>query len=207
MEEHMTKRKTAAQKTRKRIIEACRKLIREKGFDHISVDDIATEAGVAKGSFYTYFKRKEDVIEALTESDFYRLAELADAVPDRSLPEKLRWYCHEFLSMIEAGGVEVVRQWIRNNVSPTPIPGKTDLTKYQFDDRAVCAMLTAAQERGELRRDAPAEELAVLINSQLYGLMLVWCMSGEAVVGSEWTDRFCNELLTGALARWINQAS
>ena len=61
MDKKMTKRQVAALETRKKIIEAARIVISKKGFEAVSIDDIMTEAGLGKGTFYTHFERKEDV--------------------------------------------------------------------------------------------------------------------------------------------------
>lgn len=50
---------------REEIIEAAKKLIMQKGYRKTSVEDITNEVGIAKGSFYTYFKSKDFLIETL----------------------------------------------------------------------------------------------------------------------------------------------
>lgn len=57
----MSKRK---EETRKRIIAAAGKGIREHGYGGIGVDGIAKEAGVTSGAFYGHFKSKDNVFEA-----------------------------------------------------------------------------------------------------------------------------------------------
>ena len=42
-------------------------LFTEKGFQKTSISDIVNEAGVAKGTFYYYFKSKEEVMDAIIE--------------------------------------------------------------------------------------------------------------------------------------------
>ena len=54
----MTKRQEIAQETRRRIYTTACSLIEEKGFANVSVEDITRACGVAKGTFYVYFKRK-----------------------------------------------------------------------------------------------------------------------------------------------------
>ena len=56
-------RKEQAELTRKKIIEAAKELNQEKQISEISVEDITKKANVSKGSFYTYFNKKEDVVE------------------------------------------------------------------------------------------------------------------------------------------------
>ena len=81
MEKKTTTRQARAVETRKKIIQAAKVLIAAKGFADTSIEDIAKQAGVSTGSFYTYFKKKEDVVEALNQTDFYRLAEIVNAGP------------------------------------------------------------------------------------------------------------------------------
>jgi len=52
-------------KTRERIVSAAMELFAKKGFDKTTVDEIVAKAGVAKGTFYLYFKSKEDLIKEL----------------------------------------------------------------------------------------------------------------------------------------------
>lgn len=199
----MTNRQIRAVETRNKIIEAAKVLIAKKGFDATSIDDIVKEAGVSTGSFYTYFKKKEDVVEELNRTDFYRLAEIVNGMQDKDILERLRYYCRNFLGDIEKTGIEICRQWVRNNLSPADMlfdGGK--MTKYKYDYRAMQSVLEEAVKRGELRDDLPVDDLALLINAQLYGLMVAWCMTDSEVMGSEKTDVLCDTVIKAALAAY-----
>lgn len=50
---------------REEIISAAQKLIIQKGYRKTSVEDITKEVGIAKGSFYTYFKSKDSLMESI----------------------------------------------------------------------------------------------------------------------------------------------
>ncbi len=52
-------------RTRERIVNVAIKLFADKGFDKATVDEIVARAGVAKGTFYLYFKSKEDLIKEI----------------------------------------------------------------------------------------------------------------------------------------------
>lgn len=47
------------------ILKSVLKLVKQDGFYHLNMKNIAEEAGVAAGTIYLYFKGKEDVINAL----------------------------------------------------------------------------------------------------------------------------------------------
>ncbi len=54
--------------TRERILEAGKRVIFKRGFHRSRVSDITSEAGVAHGTFYLYFKTKEDLLLDLLRS-------------------------------------------------------------------------------------------------------------------------------------------
>ena len=200
MEKKGKVRQARAAETRKRIVAAAKKLITENGFENVSIEEIAKEAEVSTGSFYTYFKKKEDVIEELNQLSFYRLAEITNEMKDKGLDDRLKYYCRQFLAEIERVGIEICRQWIRNNITPVnmEISGK-ETTKYNHDYLAMKSLLEEGIRRGELAADTPVDEMAFYINTQLYGLMVAWCMTDASVVGSDRTDAFCETVMKPAL--------
>lgn len=48
-----------------KIIDSTIKLLKTIGYNDLSVQKICTQAGIAKGSFYTYFSQKTDVIDEI----------------------------------------------------------------------------------------------------------------------------------------------
>ena len=59
---------SVARETRERLIEAGKKIIFQKGFHRARVSDITSEAGLAHGTFYIYFKSKEEFLLNLLHS-------------------------------------------------------------------------------------------------------------------------------------------
>ncbi len=51
--------------TKQLIIDAARKVIGMKGFAGTRISDIVQNAGLAQGTFYLYFKNKQDIIEEI----------------------------------------------------------------------------------------------------------------------------------------------
>ena len=66
-----------ASRTRQRLLDAARTVFARYGYLDTTVDHIVTEAGVARGSFYTYFESKTDV--------FRHLAALIDQQVERDV--------------------------------------------------------------------------------------------------------------------------
>lgn len=67
---------------RKEILEAAGELIRSQGYDNTTVEAIIQKAGVAKGTFYYYFKSKEDILDALVQSMVNEVCEVYKKIAD-----------------------------------------------------------------------------------------------------------------------------
>src|SRR4051812_35787235 len=61
-------RERKKQQTRQRIAEAARTLFGERGFDHVTVAEVARVAEVAEATVFNYFATKEDLVYAGMET-------------------------------------------------------------------------------------------------------------------------------------------
>lgn len=52
------------QRTRRALVEAALRLFAQKGIGETAIHEIAEEAGVSNGSFYNYFRTREEILEA-----------------------------------------------------------------------------------------------------------------------------------------------
>ncbi|KYO49966.1 transcriptional regulator [Tistrella mobilis] len=77
---------------RDELMDAAEALFLRKGFATTSVGEIVVEAGVAKGTFYLYFKTKDDVLDALRTrfiEGFCEKLDMALAAADRDWPDRI----------------------------------------------------------------------------------------------------------------------
>jgi AcrR family transcriptional regulator len=74
------------------ILDTAQKLFAEKGYGKCTVNDILNEIGIAKGTFYHYFKSKEEVLDAIIDRGAGQILERAQEAasnPSFSPEEKL----------------------------------------------------------------------------------------------------------------------
>ncbi|WP_315117627.1 TetR/AcrR family transcriptional regulator [uncultured Clostridium sp.] len=64
-EENDIKKKKSTVKKEVKLYESAFELFSDKGINDTSIDDIVKNAGVAKGTFYLYFKNKYDIIDKI----------------------------------------------------------------------------------------------------------------------------------------------
>lgn len=90
---------------REEIMNAAVQLFSQEGYPSTTVEDIVLRAGIAKGSFYNYFKSKEEVSEAIIDSMADQIVMGAGALlnaPNRTPKQRLK----DFVTFTLQTGVE-----------------------------------------------------------------------------------------------------
>lgn len=193
----MTNRQLAALETKKKLMESAKELICEKGLANTSVAEITKKCGVANGTFYTYFKRKEDVVFALSREMYQEVLDRALEHPGTFM-ERLVFFMVGFADCIEKSGLKLCQEWIRNTVDPDLVENEDDRSKLAFDIHSVTLLLEDGIQKSEVLADAPVEVLSHTLMDLLYGQMLCWDMSGGSYCFAERTKEFC-DLFLGAI--------
>lgn len=180
----MGKREENARMTRQKLLATADQLIVHNGYEDVSVDSIVQASGIAKGTFYNYFKRKEDLIFELSKARFAGIA---------TQPIQLRngcvaavgAYLLNFIAIVANSKVELTRQWV-HYVSATA----DNQQKWSFDVHSLETLLEKFVTEGQMKSETPIHELANLLLTQMYGIILTWCMSPELIDPIETTKNF-----------------
>ena len=188
----MTKRQEKALETKEKLIEAARKVIVDKGYKETSIEDITKVAGVATGTFYTYFKTKDDVINVLGFSNFNDLKEKTLQM-NESLEKRLFYHFSEFMRLVEEYDVFICRLWIMNNLN--------NQCKLEYDTNTMNEILLDAIARKELQEETPVKNITDFMINGLYGMMLNWCMSNKSFEPLDNIDDFTQNMCS-LLEKW-----
>ena len=151
------------------IQEATMRVIARKGMSSATMQEIAEEAGVAKGTIYLYFRDRDELVEKTFESAMSQLMARIDAALDQEMPveQKIRAmmtahltffgenreFFRLYLSMRMPEG-PMVRQR-RQKVSCAP--------QYRTRAEKLAKTLERAMERGEIRRADPYKTALFII--------------------------------------------
>ena len=197
----MGKRQEAALETHQKLIDAARVLILERGFNNFNVSDITEKAGVAKGSFYTYFEHKEEIIDAVTHQNIYPLRE-ASLSMEGSVVEKLSHYLYEAMSQIVEYGLVSAQNWMQLGMNPGNV---CVLNKMHLDMSIVEEILQSAVNTGELSIDTPISSIQHCIIAEFYGIVVTWCISNGSVSAVELINYFNRNHLNQLLSEYQKQ--
>jgi AcrR family transcriptional regulator len=142
------------------IIQSVNRLLAEKGFEAMTVDEVAADVGIAKASLYKHFPSKEDLAAAAMVAVMRRAQAYLDNLPAESAPiEKLRAVVAWTMGLKLAGEMPSLPS--QNSKLRTALMGSKDYMDGLMDvsDR-LGAWIEAAQTAGAINAKLPA--IAVL---------------------------------------------
>jgi AcrR family transcriptional regulator len=161
--------------TRERLFRAALELFARRGFLETTVEDITEAADVGKGTFFNYFPTKEHVLATFGAQ---RIAEIERGL-ERARKGPVLPVLEELATDLAGQSKEnpaLLRAIYAAHASCAPV--RAELHKRLKIGRQLLAQIfELAQERGEIRRDVPAAELARLVQLILIGVGVAWALS------------------------------
>lgn len=183
-------------KTMRAILDAASAEFSEKGFHEASISGITLRAGVALGSFYTYFESKDEVFRALVTdmSDQVRdhVAPVVLAAPDALTAE--REGLAAFLEFVQAH--KEIYRIIDESEFVDPASYRAH---YERSAARIVQRLESGAERGDVRADAGEVHAWAIMGMNVFlGLRFgVW----DDSLAPEEVARIANDMIANGL-KW-----
>jgi TetR/AcrR family transcriptional repressor of nem operon len=158
--------------TREGLIQAAVHLFHERGYNATSVQDIVSEAGVPKGTFYNYFDSKEALAIAASDVFYPRALSLLDLEASTSPSRRLRRYFDAISTELQR--FDYLRGCLVGNfaseiTTATPALKKRVAEHLDAATRRMSVVIEQGQTAGEIRADVPPMDLARFLLNSLYG--------------------------------------
>ncbi len=166
----MAKVKQKQSKRRVEILEAAIPLISQHSFEEIGISEICREIGISIGSFYHYFRRKDDLLvgllwiidEDLAETTFPLLTG-EDGIED------LKRFAHGWAVHVSSHGIE------RSKLISSINPDRADFPEHDRPAiRKLREIIADSQAKGQITGEYDTDALADLFLTTLRGITLDW---------------------------------
>ena len=164
--------------TKGRIIAAAWKLFYEQGFEETTIEDIVYESETSKGSFYHYFKGKDELMGTLANVFDEKYEQLmAEMDPGLDAMEKLIYVNHELFSMIDGGvSMDLLSRLLSTQLLARGEKHLLDRSRTYF--KVLRQIISEGQRRGELRTDWTVNEVVNAYALWERALLYDWCLCG-----------------------------
>lgn len=171
----LTSRQIQAMKTRKKIFDNAIKLFYEKGYEKTTINDIVNSAGTSKGSFYTYFNSKSDVIvEQFKEIDDHYLEVSKEMKKIDSYQEQLLFFVDKQLKfVINNLNVEIIKILYKNQLEENEAK-KTIINSERPLYIIISNIIKNGQKNKEFRTDLEIEELTEMVIRSMRAIFFDW---------------------------------
>jgi AcrR family transcriptional regulator len=150
-------------------------LIKEKGYDTVTLNNICAAANISKNTFYYYFESKEDLL-----LQFYKIL---NDISTRNLPSILMaetsveqyWKMLEpILDFIVDNGTEITKRILYTLTNQNlQAFDSSKLNRYLPDVETT--IVARAQASGEIRNTSDPFLLIAVAQAQFLGVISLWC--------------------------------
>jgi len=161
-------KRPASHRRRKEIVEAASRVFRDKGYEGASIQDIAEEVGLLKGSLYYWIDSKEDLLYWAIKEMHDSFVQVADISRDSQLPalERLRGFIVAHTVMLTQ---EVTKSAVFfRDFGHLAGERRDEILEFRHSyTKSVAELIEAGQLDGSIRREVTSMEMAVAILGML----------------------------------------
>lgn len=179
------------------ILDAVHLLLAKKGYELMTMDEVASEVGIAKASLYKHFPSKETLAAAAMIRLLERTLDYVKSLPSETTPvEKLRNILRWALEMRMRGGLPTLPS--ENTSLRESLIGNTKYVSKVLDlNELMGELIEQAKEDGSVRKDLPVEVVLFTIyarscdpsvdylkateqfsDDQIIGFLITTCFNG-----------------------------
>ncbi len=181
MEQKLNRKEKAAE-TKRKIFETAIRLIKEKGYDNITISEISKASGVAKGSFYVHYKSKEDIVRESYYADMGQYIEghyenflMTNA--KTSCTERIIYFMNLELEFANYAGYEITCLAYTLNLGAC-IPGPSEHFSRRTFSHNLYNLIKDNSEKN--CTTLSCDDIFQYFESVIRGLMATWCFSNNA---------------------------
>lgn len=163
------------QERAERILEAAATLIERWGYNKTTMDDIARQAGVAKGTLYLHWKAKEDLFRALYYHESVKLAvdiqqRIARDPEGMSLPVLMKH------SMLATSGNPLMKAIITHDTEMLGAFARREYSDALIEQRTegyYTALFETLRSLGLVRTDMTTVDLVFVLSAITWGFLVI----------------------------------
>lgn len=166
--------------TKGKIISAAWKLFYEQGYDETTIDEIISESGTSKGSFYHYFEGKDALLGSLSYLFDEKYEALEGQLPAFSTSfDKLIFLNQELFSMIENSiSLDLLAGLLSSQLITKGEKHLLDRNRFYY--RLLRKIIQEGQDSGEFITTLSVNDLVKLYAVTERSILYDWCIcNGE----------------------------
>jgi AcrR family transcriptional regulator len=187
---------------REQIIETARRLFGERGTTEVSMDEIATQSGVARSTVYVYFANRDELLRACVQSMYDQLQDaiVVDFEDSASPSERLHRLIHAVLERVDESPaffrLAMATQSTAGAAGSEAVGGALMMIGLDMI-RLLEDIVSGGIASGDFQGRIEPSRAVVLIGQQIYGALSVRAGEPDPVPVDQATEEICAFVLHG----------
>lgn len=186
-----------AKGTREKIINTAWKLFYEEGFGETTINDIIREADISKGTFYYYFRSKDDLLGTLSEILDREYQRLEGEEPEGlSCFDKLIWLNYEVHSFMERTiDYRLLSYLYSAQIVKESFSALLNRNRYYY--RYIERIMDEGRRNGELIDTMSVSDMVRYFSMGERALVTEWCMNNGSFSLGEFSRKVFPVMMQG----------
>lgn len=165
-----TTRSEKAAASKNRIFQCGVALIKKHGFEQVTVEQIANEAGVSVGTYYYYYPSKFELLsEIFHQGDVFFQDFPADISAGENASQQILRFFEKYAELTTSNGVEMIKNLYTSN-------NKLFILKGRSMQNILFEIIDNGQEDKEIPAVFTPEELVSMLFIAARGVIYEWCL-------------------------------
>jgi len=182
---------------REKIIDTSWELFHEKGFGETTINDIIREAGISKGTFYYYFRSKDNLLDTLSEILDREYERLSKNEPEgMNAFDKLMWLNYEAHEFIKKN-IDYRLMSYLYSAQIVKDTGSSLLDRNRFYFNYLERIMEEGSRKGELTDSMSVGEMVKFFSIGERALITEWCMNNGGFDLGEYSKRLFPIMMKG----------
>ncbi|MGW7411136.1 TetR/AcrR family transcriptional regulator [Streptomyces sp. NPDC054863] len=194
----MGRRERSKQRVRENIYASALALFAEQGYDSTTVDQISERADVARGTFFNYFPRKEDLVTAWAAERQRKLQERMEKTM-RDAPDDVT--VHLELCMAALADFNEAERDVTPAMLTAWVKAGRPLMEEPYAGRIFADIIAAGQRSGQIAPGIDPLRVGNVVRDSYLGILYRWSQNpeGQAPLRMELRE-LLRVILTGVLS-------
>jgi len=183
------------------IIQSVNRLLAEKGFDAMTVDEVAAEVGIAKASLYKHFTSKEELACAAMVTAMQRAQEFIQQLPTDGLPMDKLKAATRWTMTLKLQGLMPSLPSQNSSLRTTLMASKEYMDGLMEVSDALGGWIEEAQAKGQINPALPAVAVLYTLFARACDPVLEFLKMGEQHTEEQILDMVMSSCFEGLKAR------
>jgi AcrR family transcriptional regulator len=159
----------------KRIFLKSIELFKEYGYDNVTVESIASTCGIAKGTFFNYFPKKEHVLLYLGNSQNDYLQEIAQKYKGEKMKQQLLFIFKELLT-VYMDNSELLKLTLSETIRSALKDESRNISLFK---ETITALIEEAKKNEKINTRFDSKTIASVCVGIYFNTLIIWSVSQE----------------------------